>query len=453
MPPNLPGDLGPPFPNGVCEVPTSTDGCDGNFAVAQFVGVVPMPAASSGGALGYGYSNNSAQKDTDLFEGNFPPGIWLVDDQGDGNSANDVLHLSYGAFQTGRCNGGPNNNNACFVTEDCYTSICLETAADQWQCMPFGIDVNTNPDVSEPGSSDTSNRSSLEVLKQIFAQALDFFVFDPSADGAGAYTPIVDPGNRDYDIAEDPGNYNYPLIDGESAGSPPTIRSIGQCFSGGCREGNSDKFTVNGVDGGTILGTNGRAHASIQFFMEANPNQMPIRNVVMNWGDGSQSGSTADSNYYKNRRGLLSSSQVDTYCNRPAGAENWGEIPDACDPNFFTMIHDFVCSESKIFSLPTCGGVFDESEGCTDGSSCYFTPRLQVKDNWGWCTGSCGDADPANGPAGTDCVDDSDGTSGKDECNFDCNQFASDTQCAAGVGQDNVIDPWINYNGVIKVDV
>ncbi|USN52095.1 MAG: hypothetical protein H6759_03610 [Candidatus Nomurabacteria bacterium] len=45
-------------------------------------------------------------------------------------------------------------------------------------------------------------------------------------------------------------------------------------------------------------------------------------------------------------------------------------------------------------------GVTDIS-GCFDTTtnSCYFTPRLQVMDNWGWCTGECR-ADNTNGVLG-----------------------------------------------------
>jgi hypothetical protein len=74
----------------------------------------------------------------------------------------------------------------------------------------------------------------------------------------------------------------------------------------------------------------------------------------------------------------------------------YGNSPDACEPNYREFTHAYDCSQAAIDAgkIPACNG-----NGVPNGRSCYvsdveglvcrFVPRVFVKDNWGWCTGSC----------------------------------------------------------------
>ncbi|MBU4315619.1 hypothetical protein KJ673_04440, partial [Patescibacteria group bacterium] len=66
-------------------------------------------------------------------------------------------------------------------------------------------------------------------------------------------------------------------------------------------------------------------------------------------------------------------------------------------------------------------------------TTCAFQPRVHIRDNWGWCTGSCGDE-------------------GQDGC------FDGDGSLSSGDWTDHCdytnlsYDPWVSYDGIIYVE-
>jgi hypothetical protein len=95
---------------------------------------------------------------------------------------------------------------------------------------------------------------------------------------------------------------------------------------------------------------------------------------------------------------------------------------------------------------PCTGGTFG---GFDATDKCVFQPRVHVKDNWGWCTGYCnvGSVD------GTDeCYD---GGSASNECDSEeCpgGDYSVDGDQCIDDGASLIVNPWINYDGVIIVD-
>ncbi|MBU1906960.1 hypothetical protein KKD71_02285, partial [Patescibacteria group bacterium] len=73
---------------------------------------------------------------------------------------------------------------------------------------------------------------------------------------------------------------------------------------------------------------------------------------------------------------------------------------------------------------------------------CVFQPRVYIKDNWGYCTGTC-----TGDPGGDLCYDGSDGIGLTiyNECSLDC---PSDDFTACDTTTAN---PWVYYDGVIMV--
>lgn len=256
----------------------------------------------------------------------------------------------------------------------------------------------------------------------------------------------------------------------------PTIASLGLCYGSQCVEGSEGKFDVNGFDSDNLAGSGGSYHASVKFFAWADSNQMPIRDVTVDWGDGrddngtyadyawplnSQSGTREDTtSYYKNRRGLISQNVENCSQN-----DEFGKTSDGCTSAYFNYEHDYYCSRALAGDGATYDGTLPECVYADDGSGrlitspckhnnqCVFQPRVHVKDNWGWCTGYCpGGVDGSNG-----CYDGSDLDGGFNECNSAA--CPSDDE-SGGYASNHCVDystheitnPWINYDGVIVLD-
>ena len=331
------------------------------------------------------------------------------------------------------------------------------------------------------GSSSHSNPTSVTgLLNQLFAKVYDRLVWNTDEhryesqglDIEGtAYSYESDITNSGDTHGITPNNRNHPP-------TPPLIASVGSCYGSQCLEANEGKFSVNGYDSDELFGSGGAYRANVTFFAWANNNQMPIRNVTVDWGDGdringtysgynwpldTQSGTlTDDSSYYKNRRGLAD--RNDPQCGDP---DEFGLSNSACTTGYFSFNYDYTCSEAKAANLVECAWA-DEETGrllnspCTGGvigdeaeGKCVFQPRVHVKDNWGWCTGECdtnlnGTAPYCYGDleCGTDycpSVQDSDGDGLFDEYS---------SRCADGYSgrEGNLANPWVNYDGVIILD-
>ena len=175
------------------------------------------------------------------------------------------------------------------------------------------------------------------------------------------------------------------------------------------------------------------------------------------WPTTSQSGSKSATNFYKNHRGLSPSGQA--IC---GGQSNFGETTEACDSSYVTFTHSYVCSAAEVRALQQSGRTCQlDGSGrlvnspCTGGSvpqaegKCIFQPRVHVKDNWGWCTGSCpGGADGTGG-----CYEDTSEdirNLKKDECNITL--CPGDTCLSEGGRDGSQNNPWINFDGYIRID-
>ncbi len=232
-------------------------------------------------------------------------------------------------------------------------------------------------------------------------------------------------------------------------GNPPKIWAIdpATCNGSECEEGPLNAITVNDQNTGNVSSSD-FLRASVKFYAAADKNQLPLRRVIMDWGDGNESGSAADDNFYKNHRGLEPNSTV-SKCDGTSG--EWGLTAESCDPNYITYSHIYTCSSSTLLSTHDCtdtnnDGKFDNApcikEPRTIGASCVYQPRVHTRDNWGWCTGVC-----------------TLGTDGKSGCyagnTYSVNSANDviDSECSYGIypDQNSTNDPWVYYNGQIVV--
>ncbi len=328
----------------------------------------------------------------------------------------------------------------------------------------------TVDDTAEAGSNDGQAG-----ILQFFEYVIRTFTFDYQNgeydlvagsfdDTSVTYAGTVDAVGDEYGSGSD-----EDLGDGNRA---PTVRSVDECEGTYCTEGADGTISVNSLSEGIVYGSAGQAYTSVSFFAYANPNQMPIRNINVDWGDdraayvsgaadwptGSQGGSTTDDNFYKNYRGT-DSNDVDM-CND----SDWGTSSSGCRQGYVTFTNSYTCTTTDVQNLNNTGRICAitvlpdgtevlQKSPCVDtsgvipdndagGASCVFQPRVSVLDNWGWCTGTCGSETTGGSDGTSECYQ---GIGDENEC--DISNCPGNTTCGIG----GTINPWINFNGYVIV--
>ncbi len=242
-------------------------------------------------------------------------------------------------------------------------------------------------------------------------------------------------------------------------GSPPQVFAVTtDCEGTVCEEGPDGSLTVNDQTSGNVEGID-NVRAYLKFYAAADTNQLPIRRVIIDWGDdltgtNDIQGSPGDDNFYKNHRGLEPGKDT-SWCD---SNDEWGMTAESCDPNYFSYSHVYTCESSILVDGQQC--VYDASgkltnspcyespTGADSDRVCVFQPKVHVRDNWGWCSGTCGDSALGINDDGTDgCFEGGvDTLSNPDDIESECSYV---TYPNSGFPQ---IDPWVYYNGTIKVD-
>jgi hypothetical protein len=236
---------------------------------------------------------------------------------------------------------------------------------------------------------------------------------------------------------------------------PPLVFPVGACDAENksLEDDSAVGFSFNDpnkgtVSNGTVRFNTPSARVFMKFFMEADHNQMPIRNVTVDWGDGyvypldglyqnhrgfkqatcriptgAKDGTcevaelnddklcSTDAQCGENNvcvrnapgvpfgkclinRSLGNSCQSDTQCQRvetcqdPNDAKSFGKIKGkTCSSDYVQFDHVYQCYKGQPNNYVTDPAVCGTAAGC-----CVYVPKLQVRDNWGFCTGKCGDA-------------------------------------------------------------
>jgi hypothetical protein len=167
------------------------------------------------------------------------------------------------------------------------------------------------------------------------------------------------------------------------------------------RSGSPEESHEAGKD--LVDDTTGRMSVKIRYYARANKDQMPLRRMVFDFGDGKVMDSGAA--YYKNHLGATDpnanktdvevnaetrSNQLTKIC---GSLDQWGLTDDSCDPRYFEQSKTYVCSYPYRDGLEICAAAGDtdkEFYPCQDAQGrCVFRPRVQFTDNWGFCNGTC----------------------------------------------------------------
>jgi hypothetical protein len=373
---------------------------------------------------------------------------------------------------------------------DEYEAVIGSVLYDYDTIPPYQFDHHGISEDSQTGSKDLD--SAYQMIGQFFNKIYKVLLWDwyPNTGvGNGAYVDItqidgnasdtyfddrlgfelwlsdlsqgVMPNGTDFDFTNDifetDEGYNYALDQGlgpeyEAEATAPYTISIGQCFGMECREDDEGQITINENDGDDISTGGGYLNATMKFFMSADPNQFPIRQVIVDWGDGERSGSQAQDNFYKARRGLLDNSEDQSHCDTE---DEWGMTSESCEPSYMTYMHDYVCSEGIVLGggYPECiphttpdGKEIVLNSPCLEDDQCVYQPKIFIKDNWGYCTGTC------EGGTGEDlCYDDEDDGS-YNECDLDCPDVDPNVCGKADDSLDtNAMNPWLYFDGQIRI--
>lgn len=348
----------------------------------------------------------------------------------------------------GTCRGAApgKEGNACVINNDCTHLACEPDGRGSGVCVGTGggpgiCDQRNSfcrSYLSDGGANPALSRIT-DRLQQLFARVYTAFLYAPQDTNArcdsatrrcsnnplrtctpGAvgdrecklpdYTPVgsgqtIVGANADTvggASTYDPGALIYDIS--HTIGAPPVVRSVGDCNTQNqCLEGPEGQVSVNGVDTGQVKGGNGNKNVTLRFFAYAQNDQMPLRNVTVDWGDGTNPSGNNPGSSYKNRRGYqyervvrsdgTESLELKSLCD----GETFGTSSDACDsigPMAFN--HAYICNRD---ATSRC---FDGTNDCVqivDGRpACVYKPRVQVLDNWGFCNGSCAGGAPTTDP-------------------------------------------------------
>lgn len=168
----------------------------------------------------------------------------------------------------------------------------------------------------------------------------------------------------------------------------------------------------------------GSYSARAKFFVFADENKMPIKSIKIDWGDDKSVYNDEVDGFYANRKPYC---EVEDHCfvgdvdkqltcktdldcagilgatckNNEKGRMSFGDSARACINKFYSVTYNYICNvdstQAKSWSSISSSLTPEEisvlgAKGYNSSTSakyCVFVPKVQVKDNWGWCNGSC----------------------------------------------------------------
>ncbi len=341
-----------------------------------------------------------------------------------------------------------------------------------YETSSSGLETDfTNVDTIYGG--ETADKGSLQnILSALFARSISEYRFDDGVvDPLFVDDETTERIDDDVTVHDTYGVGDIAEIDGggefgdtgsaawdtrATEGNAPTIWSVNTsaCTSDNlmCEEGVENRITINSTDTGN-QSAEGFFYATVKFYAAADKNQLPLRRMIIDWQDsvqeGTFTGSSATDNFYKNARGLEDGTEI-SKCD---SEDEWGMTSDSCDPYYFSYNHIYTCP-SEVLRGELCedldaDGNYDNFPCALDQTgddvpdACAYQPRVHIRDNWGWCTGTCTGGSADGYTTGTGCFDgDAYGifySLTGDECEY------------SGEDLDAANNPWVNYDGVVIV--
>ena len=331
--------------------------------------------------------------------------------------ASSLCQTSAGGYCVGSCK---NAAGSCREKSGCYSIKCRASILGGSVCEGIFF----SEEVQQGTFNETWSQQSrgAERVAQLFAKSWNFWIWDsrkpfggsdPEDYQFGNYKPerylggVRDAANftpLNWDITET-GGVGVPGFPSGAAISPtpPMIAPIkNPCIGDKCgvlTEGGRPikGITVNDQSSGTVISRSGDLKADVKFFAWADKNQMPIKQICVDFaGDGSvvSSGCGSSDNFFKNYRGWKEGGSGGSECD----GTDFSRASQSCTENFYSVSTTYTCRRDigPNWEL-TC------PDSTVSGGCCVFYPRVMVKDNWGWCNGTCSGLRPNGGCYETQC--------------------------------------------------
>lgn len=286
-----------------------------------------------------------------------------------------------------------------------------------------GTCLQTSPTVQE-GQSGTASQRTVAAgkanLSEIFAKIHSVWNWNLSG-GVWSYSQREDIVGPDSQSIVNPYNSTESL---SNASRVPQVKALGTCRQGGkCLESATAGISINDRVTGDILFNSNIALVNAKFYGFADKNQMPIRQIKLDWDDNEV---VTLNGYFRNQRGTVNgvcgagnkcfidtdnpgSNDFNTgksctsngdcayldNCFAESAAPNFGQIlGKTCDSAYFRFDHVYQCARDTRGWTTNCPNAQMQS---LYGGCCVFQPKVQLKDNWGWCNGACPGGVSGNG--------------------------------------------------------
>ena len=161
--------------------------------------------------------------------------------------------------------------------------------------------------------------------------------------------------------------------------SKPRILRV--CGNGLCIDSNGipeEGFTINNSNGGSIVSQESSLFAAAKFYYHAHPDHMPVRDIVMDWGDGG-----VPSSYYGKYKNNLPLCNPESDMPGILGSwQGFGGTEGACHEGYKVLYNQYLYNP-----LFPCDGATTTINGnvytvpSVADASC-FKPIIEIFDNW-----------------------------------------------------------------------
>ncbi|MFA6146467.1 MAG: hypothetical protein WC697_04050 [Patescibacteria group bacterium] len=281
-------------------------------------------------------------------------------------------YISPGVCQR-KCQDGPSQNNSCSTNENCGEKTSIVSHDCVGTCSGADRSCKTDNDCFMAGTCGNGicedgpkKDNTCQLSSQDCSEPATYYTcgnLTCSTTGSCA-------GKNIGDICEIHLGLDYTYIEGKmSLNIPsdiksPQITSVYCTETGQCQNGSSNKITIGDVDNKDI--TRSQSYlAVLKFYAWADKDQMPIRNITIDWGDVIQ----------PNPYLVMAKNHKSVCCADNLTCDNFGDTPNACTNNYFQFNHIYSCAS---------GGPGWNKFGCSN--ACCFQPKVAITDNWGKTT-------------------------------------------------------------------
>jgi hypothetical protein len=290
------------------------------------------------------------------------------------------------------CSSGPFTGQGCVSADDCSETIADGFCSFDQRCQATNADgsviisnnsgalCNSTAECSAPGACRV-DRCSTDSPGSVSNLCTAKKAGDPCGTSTGtvnqyARLSVGQPGAGWDFAANNPDLVQPPVIH-------PTISSADS--PSGVEEGAVTGFSINGATSGILAAQGGNAPVTVAFYAyNDNGEQMPLRLLLVDWGDGSDPAESRGS--FKNHKHVcrqFCSNAIGIACSEDNDCRTDADPRATCDPFNFGDSDEACVSDSA-----TGNGYFTFSYTytCAGPAPCEYTPSVLVRDNWGATT-------------------------------------------------------------------